>query len=74
MTDKYIAQMNAHEMAIRLAEAAMGITRPAGFTAEQCMARIAKQDEDGAAAFYRMALAAANYMEDSINETAQRVQ
>ncbi len=71
--DKYIAKMDAHEMACRLAEAAMGLKREAGLTAEQAMQAISLQDKDAGAAFYRMALAAAKYMEDAINDF-QRVQ
>lgn len=77
MADKkmghYIAQIEAHEMAMRIAEAYLEIKRPAGHTAEQGMQTIKDHNPHFSAACYRAALAAGKYVEEAINNF-QRVQ
>lgn len=68
MIEKYIAQINPHEMALRIAEASMGIKRPPGKTAEQVMKEMKNSFPDIVPGFYRAALAAAKYLEESIND------
>lgn len=68
MIDKYIAQLDAHEMALRIAESLMGITRPQGKSAEQCLADMKQEDASAVAGFYREPLAAFHYLEDALND------
>lgn len=71
--EKYIAQIDPHEMALRIAESLMGLNRPFGKTAEQALTEMKSQDSQAVAGFYRAALAAAKYLEEAINDY-QRVQ
>lgn len=74
--DKLIAELNPHEMAIRIAEAVMNVQRPKGLSANEALDQIASTDKDSAEAvkgFYRAALSAAKYLEEAINNY-QRVQ
>lgn len=73
MLEKYIAQLNPHEMALRIAEACMSIERPKGQTAEDSLNTMKEQDPEAVRAFYRAAFAAAKYLEEEINNS-QRVQ
>jgi hypothetical protein len=66
--EKYIAELKPHEMALRLAEAATNLKRDPLKTAEANMLAIKKADPDAFASFYRMALAAAQYLEEAIND------
>lgn len=67
MIEKWIAELNPHEMALRIAEATCGFKRPAGKAALACMQELLAQDEDAASGFYRAALAATKYLEEAIN-------
>lgn len=73
MIEKYIAQLNPHEMALRIAEDCMSIERPKGRTAEEALNIMKDEDPDAVKASYRAALAAAKYLEEEINNS-QRVQ
>lgn len=65
--EKWIAELNPHEMALRIAEAACQIRRPPGKSAEEALAEMRKHDEFAVAGFYRAALAAAKYLEEAVN-------
>jgi len=70
----YCLGSNPHEMALRIAEASIGLKRPDGADAKAILDKM-REDFDPAmvAGFYRAALAAAKYLEESINDY-QRVQ
>jgi len=67
-TEKYIVQINPHEMALRIAEACIGVNRKGDAAPEVVLAYLRKQQPDAVAGFYRAAWAAAKYLEESINE------
>lgn len=71
--EKYIAELNPHELALRIAEAACHFKRPPGKEAEACMQELIAADEFTGRGCYRAALAAAKYLEESINNY-QKVQ
>jgi len=71
--EKYIAKMNAHEMACRIAEAISGLKRPAGTTAEEMMNKVRETNPIAHAQYYRAAGAAAKYIEEAINAHAKLV-
>lgn len=68
MIEKYIAQINPHELALRMAEAACGFKRPPGKNAEEAMQELIAADEFTGRGFYRAALAAGKYLEEAIND------
>lgn len=70
----HIAEINAHEMACRIAEAIMYIERPTGLSAEQAL-NIIRETEDNffVETCYRAATAAGEYLEEAINNR-QRMQ
>lgn len=68
--EKYIAKMNAHEMACRIAEAISGLKRPAGTTAEEMMNKVRETNPIAHAQYYRAAGAAGKYIEEAINAHA----
>lgn len=65
--EKYIAEINPHEMALRIAEAACGFKRPEGKAPEEAMQELIAADEFAGRGFYRAALAAGKYLEEAIN-------
>lgn len=74
--EKWIAQIEAHEMACRICEAMTGWKRDPGKTPEIALSELAAQGEvqkEAVGGFYRAALAAGLYMEEAINDY-QRVQ
>lgn len=73
MIETYIAEMNPHEMALRIAEACLGVKRKPGFSPEYLLSEMRDQYPHEVAGFYRAALAAAKYLEESIN-SRERVQ
>ena len=66
--EKYIAEINPHEMALRIAEACIGVKRKAGYTPEALLKEMRLQYPDEVVGFYRAAWAAAKYLEESIND------
>lgn len=59
------------ELACRLAEAAMGVKRPAGATVQQAFAQMAMIDPDQPARWRRAANAAVLYLHECINTARQ---
>lgn len=72
-TEKFIAEMNPHELALRIAEACIGVKRKPGYTPEALLTEMRQQYPDEVAGFYRAAWASAKYLEESINNF-QKVQ
>lgn len=66
--NKFIAEINPHEMALRIGQAACGIKKPEGLSAEEALDEMRKIDAETVAGFYRAAWAAAQYLEESIND------
>ncbi len=62
---KYVAQIDAAELAVRLFEAAMGLKRPAGMTAAQALGTFPEEDRR---AWLNAATAAMSYWQECINE------
>ena len=54
-----VPDMDQHELACRIAEATLGLQRPAGVTAVQALSVFAPEDRTG---FYRAATAALSYL------------
>lgn len=76
MIEKFIAQIEAHELACRIAEAVMQFKRPPGLSAEQALASISETGPQGKMAIegcYRAALSVGKYLEEAVNNF-QRVQ
>ena len=61
---KYLAEINEGELAIRMAEAAIGIRRPPGKTIQECLDSF---PADWGEAFSRAANAAMNYWAECID-------
>lgn len=60
---KYIAPIDERELAVRMAEAAIGIKRPPGKNLDECLASF---PADWGAAFHRAARAAMGYWQECI--------
>jgi hypothetical protein len=68
MATKFIAEISEGELAVRMAEAAIGIKRPPGKNVDECLASF---PADWGEAFLRAARAAMNYWGECI-DTAKR--
>lgn len=66
---KYIAEISEGELAIRMAEAAIGIKRPPGKTVQECLDSF---PADWGDAFGRAAKAAMNYWAECIDGAVPR--
>lgn len=66
---KYIAEISEGELAIRMAEAAIGMKRPPGKSVQECLDSF---PADWGEAFGRAAKAAMNYWAECIDGAAQR--
>lgn len=63
-----VAEIDGHELACIIAEQSIGITRPAGKTAQEAMQGF---DEDTRKGFYKAAWAAASYVSECITKAAK---
>lgn len=63
MTTKFVAEINEGELAVRMAEAAIGIKRPPGKSFEECLESF---PADWGDAFHRAARAAMEYWGECI--------
>lgn len=61
---RYVAQIDERELAVRMAEAAIGIKRPAGKSLDECLASF---PADWGEAFHRAARAAMGYWKECID-------
>ena len=61
---KYVAEINEGELAVRMAEAAIGMKRPPGKSLEECLASF---PADWGEAFLRASRAAMNYWGECID-------
>jgi len=66
---KYIAEISEGELAIRMAEAAIGIRRPSGKSVQECLDSFPADWGEG---FLRAAKAAMNYWIECIDGANQR--
>jgi hypothetical protein len=65
MATKFVAEISEGELAIRMAEAAMGIKRPPGKSVDECLASF---PADWGDAFLRAARAAMGYWGECIDK------
>lgn len=73
MKNTFVAEINGDELACRIAENCMGITRPEGKTAKEAMDELRRQFPDVVGGFYLAVEAAALYLGECM-EKAERVQ
>ncbi|AYO83616.1 hypothetical protein [Methylobacterium brachiatum] len=64
----FVAEINATELTLRLAEIAIGLKRPPGRDAADCLADLRAEQPQLCATFDRMAEAAAQYVTDCISK------
>lgn len=62
----FVAEINATELTLRIAEIAIGLKRPPGRDAAQCLADLRSEQPQLCATFDRMAQAAAEYVTECI--------
>lgn len=73
MKNTFVAEIDGDELACRIAENCMGITRPEGKTAKQAMDQLRGEYPDIVAGWYLAAEAAAEYLAECMGNM-ERVQ
>lgn len=68
---KFVAEIDPDEMALRIAESCIGAKRVGNCPAAEILADLRQTEPAMVAGFYRAALAAVKYLEESINNRAK---